>query len=103
MFNKGGMGNLMKQGQMMQENMKRAQAELATVEVEGLASNGLVKILMTCRKEVKRVSIDESVMDDKETLEDLIVIAFKDALSKAEKTSEQRMAGLMPAGMKLPF
>ena len=103
MFNKGGMGNLMKQAQMMQENMKRAQAELATVEVEGLASNGLVKILMTCRNEVKRVSIDESVMDDKETLADLIVIAFKDAISKAEKTSEQRMAGLMPAGMKLPF
>ncbi|MFM1978550.1 MAG: hypothetical protein RLZZ151_1065 [Pseudomonadota bacterium] len=103
MFNKGGMGNLMKQAQMMQENMKRAQAELATVEVEGLASNGLVKILMTCRNEVKRVSIDDAVMDDKETLEDLIVIAFKDALSKSEKTSEQRMAGLMPAGMKLPF
>lgn len=103
MFNKGGMGNLMKQAQMMQENMKRAQAELASVEVEGLASNGLVKITMTCRNEVKRVSIDDAVMDDKETLEDLIVIAFKDALSKAEKTSEQRMAGLMPAGMKLPF
>jgi nucleoid-associated protein EbfC len=103
MFNKGGMGNLMKQAQMMQENMKRAQAELATIEVEGLASNGLVKITMTCRNEVKRVSIDDAVMDDKETLEDLIVIAFKDALSKAEKTSEQRMAGLMPAGMKLPF
>jgi DNA-binding YbaB/EbfC family protein len=103
MFNKGGMGNLMKQAQMMQENMKRAQAELATVEVEGLASNGLVKITMTCRNEVKRVSIDDSVMDDKETLEDLIVIAFKDALIKAEKTSEQRMAGLMPAGMKLHF
>jgi DNA-binding YbaB/EbfC family protein len=103
MFNKGGMGNLMKQAQMMQENMKLAQAELATVEVEGLASNGLVKITMTCRNEVKRVSIDDAAMDDKETLEDLIVIAFKDALSKAEKTSEQRMAGLMPAGMKLPF
>jgi DNA-binding YbaB/EbfC family protein len=103
MFNKGGMGNLMKQAQMMQENMKRAQAELSSVEVEGLASNGLVKVLMTCRNEVKRVSIDDSVMDDKETLEDLIVVAFKDALSKAEKTSEQRMAGLMPAGMKLPF
>jgi DNA-binding YbaB/EbfC family protein len=103
MFNKGGMGNLMKQAQMMQENMKRTQAELATVEVEGLAGNGLVKVLMTCRNEVKRVSLDDSVMDDKETLEDLIVIAFKDALSKAEKTSEERMAGLMPAGMKLPF
>lgn len=103
MFNKGGMGNLMKQAQMMQENMKLAQAELANVEVEGVASNGLVKVLMTCRNEIKRVSIDDSVMDDKDTLEDLLVLAFKDGLSKAEKTSEQRMAGLMPAGMKLPF
>ena len=103
MFNKGGMGNLMKQAQMMQENMKRAQAELANVEVEGLASNGLVKITMTCRNEIKRVSIDDSAMDDKETLEDLILIAVKDAISKAEKTSEARMGSLMPTGMKLPF
>ncbi len=103
MFNKGSMGNLMKQAQMMQENMKRAQAELANIEVEGLASNGLVKVTMTCRNEVKRVSIDDSVMDDKETLEDLVLIAFKDAISKAEKTSEARMGSLMPAGMKLPF
>ncbi len=100
---KGGMGNLMKQAQQMQENMKRAQAELANIEVEGQASNGLVKVLITCRNEIKRVSIDDSVMDDKETLEDLIVIAIKDAISKAEKTSEQRLSGLMPAGMKLPF
>ena len=100
---KGGMGNLMKQAQMMQENMKRAQAELANVEVEGVAGNGLVKVLITCRNEVKRVSIDDSVMDDKETLEDLVLIAIKDAITKAEKTSEARMSGLMPAGMKLPF
>ncbi len=80
---KGGVGNLMKQAQMMQENMKRVQAELANVEVEGSAGNGLVKITMTCRNEVKRVAIDDSVMDDKETLEDLLVVAFKDALSQA--------------------
>ena len=68
---KGGVGNLMKQAQMMQENMKRVQAELVNVEVEGSAGNGLVKITMTCRNEVKRVAIDDSVMGDKETLEDL--------------------------------
>lgn len=100
---KGGMGNLMKQAQQMQENMKRAQAELANVEVEGVASNGLVKVVMTCRNEVKRVSIDDSVMDDKETLEDLIVIAMKDATAKAEATASTRMGSLMPPGMKLPF
>ena len=102
MFNKGGMGNLMKQAQMMQENMKRAQAELANIEVEGVASNGLVKVTMTCRNEIKRVSIDDSVMDDKETLEDLVLIAVKDAINKAEKTSEARMGSLMPGGMILP-
>ena len=100
---KGGMGNLMKQAQQMQANMQKAQAELANVEVEGVASNGLVKVLMTCRNEVKRVSIDDSVMDDKETLEDLIVIALKDAAQKVEATSSARMSGMMPAGMKLPF
>lgn len=100
---KGGMGNLMKQAQQMQENMKRAQEELANVDVEGSASNGLVKVVMSCRNEVKRVSIDDSVMDDRETLEDLIVIAMKDAVQKAEATSASRMSGLMPAGMKLPF
>lgn len=101
---KGGMGNLMKQAQQMQENLKRAQAELATIEVEGQAGSGMVKVTMTCRNEVKRVSIDESLMgDDKEMLEDLLVIALNDAVSKAEATSQQRMNGLMPAGMKLPF
>lgn len=101
---KGGMGNLMKQAQMMQENMKRAQAELANIEVEGQAGSGAVKITMTCRNQVKRVSIDESLMgDDKEMLEDLIVTAMNDAVRKAEATSEQRMSGLMPAGFKMPF
>lgn len=100
---KGGMGNLMKQAQQMQANMQKAQEELANVDVEGIASNGLVKVLMSCRNEVKRVSIDDSVMDDKETLEDLIVIALKDAAQKAEATSSARMSGMMPAGMKLPF
>ncbi len=100
---KGGMGNLMKQAQMMQANMQKAQAELANIDVEGIASNGLVKVTMSCRNEVKRVAIDDAAMDDKETLEDLVLIAMKDAIAKAEATSQARLGGLMPAGMKLPF
>lgn len=100
---KGGMGNLMKQAQQMQANMQKAQEELANIDVEGLAANGLVKVLMTCKNEVKRVTLDDSVMDDKETLEDLLVIALKDATAKAEAASSARMANYMPAGMKMPF
>lgn len=106
---KGGMGNLMKQAQQMQENMKRAQAELANVEVEGQAGSGLVKVTMTCQHQVKRVNINESLMgDDKEMLEDLIVTALNDAARKAEATAQERMGSMMsglplPPGMKLPF
>lgn len=100
---KGGMGNMMKQAQQMQANMQKAQAELASTEVEGSASNGLVKITMTCNHDVKRVVIDESVMDDKETLEDLVLLALKDAKAKAEATSNARMSAVMPAGFKMPF
>jgi len=100
---KGGMGNLMKQAQQMQANMQKAQEELANIDVEGVAANGLVKVLMTCKNEVKRVVLDDGVMDDKETLEDLLVIALKDAIAKAEATSTARMANYMPAGMKMPF
>jgi DNA-binding YbaB/EbfC family protein len=106
---KGGLGNLMKQAQQMQENMKKAQAELANIEVEGQAGSGMVKVVMTCRHEVKRVMIDDSLVgDDKDMLEDLIVTAFNDAARKAEATSEQRMSSLtaglpLPPGMKLPF
>lgn len=106
---KGGLGNLMKQAQQMQENMKHAQEELGKVEVEGQAASGLVKITMTCRHEVRRVSIDDSLLsDDKEMLEDLIATAFNDAARKAEATSQERMGSLtaglpLPPGMKLPF
>ena len=101
---KGGMGNLMKQAQQMQESMNRAQTELANIEVEGQAGAGMVKVVMTCRNEVRRISIDDSLMgDDKEMLEDLIVTALNDAARKAEATTQERMGGLMPAGMKLPF
>lgn len=106
---KGGLGGLMKQAQQMQQNMQKAQAELATIEVEGLAGSGVVKVVMTCAHEVRRVSLDDSVLsDDKEMLEDLIVLALNDAMKKAEATTQQRMSGFtagmgLPPGMKLPF
>lgn len=104
---KGGLGGLMKQAQQMQQNMQKAQAELANVEVEGQAGSGMVKVTMTCAHEVRRVSLDDSVLsDDKGMLEDLIVLALNDAMKKVEVTSQQRMSGFstgMPPGMKLPF
>jgi DNA-binding YbaB/EbfC family protein len=106
---KGGLGNLMKQAQQMQQNMQKAHAELATIEVEGQAGSGLVKVTMTCAHEVRRVSLDDSVLsDDKEMLEDLIVLALNDAMKNAEAISKQRMGGFtagmgLPPGMKLPF
>jgi len=108
MLNKGGIANLMKQAQKMQENMSKAQEELANLEVEGQSGAGAVKIVMTCKHDVKRVTIDSSVMDDKEMLEDLIAAALNDANRRAEATSQERMgtltAGLpLPPGMKLPF
>jgi len=107
MFNKGQMAGLMKQAQAMQENLKKAQAELATIEVSGQAGSGLVKVQMTCKYDVKRVEIDASLMvDDKEMLEDLVAAALNDAVRQAEATSEQKLGKItagMPGGMKLPF
>jgi hypothetical protein len=105
---KGGIAGLMKQAQQMQENMKKAQEQLALVEVEGQSGAGMVKVLMTCSHDVRRVSIDASVMDDKEMLEDLVAAAINDAMRRAEQISQERMAGFtsglnLPAGMKLPF
>lgn len=106
---KGGLGNLMKQAQQMQENMKRAQEELGNIEVEGQSGAGLVKVVMTCRHDVKRVKIDDSLLgDDKDMLEDLVAAAVNDAVRKAEATSQEKMGSLMagvplPPGMKLPF
>ncbi|HEC58797.1 MAG TPA: YbaB/EbfC family nucleoid-associated protein [Methylophaga sp.] len=101
---KGGMGNLMKQAQQMQANMEKAQQELAVMEVTGQAGGGMVKITMTGKHDVKRVSIEDALFqDDKEMLEDLIAAAVNDAVRQVEKTSQDRMAGMMPAGMKLPF
>jgi DNA-binding YbaB/EbfC family protein len=108
MLNKGGIANLMKQAQKMQENMQKAQDELANLEVEGQSGAGAVKIVMTCKHDVKRVTIDPSVMDDKEMLEDLIAAALNDANRRAEAASQERMGALtaglpLPPGMKLPF
>ncbi len=101
---KGGMGNLMKQAQQMQANMEKAQQELALMEVTGQAGGGMVKVTMTGKHDVKRVNIEDALFqDDKEMLEDLIAAAVNDAVRQVEKTSQERMAGMMPAGMKLPF
>ena len=106
---KGGLAGLMKQAQQMQENMKRMQEELATIEVEGQSGSGMVKVVMTCRHEVKRVTIDASLMkDDKDMLEDLIALAMNDAVRHVEATTQEKMGGMtagmgLPPGMKLPF
>jgi DNA-binding YbaB/EbfC family protein len=106
---KGGLGNLMKQAQQMQENMKRTQEELGKIEVEGQSGSGLVKVVMTCRHEVRRVKIDDSLLaDDKDMLEDLVAAALNDAVRKVEATSQEKMGSVMagmpmPPGMKLPF
>ncbi|MFZ2269129.1 MAG: YbaB/EbfC family nucleoid-associated protein [Azonexus sp.] len=105
---KGGLGGLMKQAQMMQENMKKAQEQLALVEVEGQAGAGMVKVVMTCAHEVRRVSIDPSVLDDREMLEDLVAAAVNDAIRRGEEHSKDKMAGFtaglnLPPGFKLPF
>ena len=105
---KGGIAGLMKQAQQMQDNMKKMQDQLASVEVEGQSGAGMVKVVMTCKHDVCRVSIDESVMDDKEMLEDLVAAALNDAVRKVESTTQERMAGFtaglnLPPGFKLPF
>jgi nucleoid-associated protein EbfC len=106
---KGGLGNLMKQAQQMQENMRRVQEELATIEVEGQSGAGLVKVKMTCKFAVKRVGIDPSLLgEDKDMLEDLVAAAFNDAVAKAEAATQAKMSGFtaglnLPPGMNLPF
>lgn len=106
---KGGLGNLMKQAQAMQANLQKAQEEIAKMEITGEAGGGLVKVVMTGRHDVKRVTIDDSLMgDDKEMLEDLLAAAVNDAVRTIEKKSKETMSGLtegmgLPAGMKLPF
>jgi DNA-binding YbaB/EbfC family protein len=106
---KGGLGKMMKQAQEMQANMQKAQEELANMEVTGKAGGGMVTVVMTGRHDVKRVSIDDSLMgDDKEMLEDLLAAAVNDAVRQVEATSSEKMssmtAGLnLPGGFKMPF
>ena len=106
---KNQLAGLMKQAQAMQENLRKAQEELATVEVEGQSGAGLVKVTMTCKHDVKRIRIDPTLLaDDKDMLEDLVAAAFNDAIRRAEATSQEKMGKLtagMPQipGMKFPF
>jgi len=106
---KGGMGNMLKQAQKMQEDMQKAQQEIANMEVEGTAGGGMVSVVMNGRHELLRVNIDDSLMgDDKEMIEDLLAAAVNDAVRRIEQTSSEKMSGLtaglnLPGGMKLPF
>jgi DNA-binding YbaB/EbfC family protein len=103
-----GIGGLMKQAQQMQDRMKKAQEELADVEVDGQAGSGLVKVTMTCAHVVRRIAIDPAAMDDREMLEDLVAAAVNDAVRRVEETSQAKMSGFtaglnLPPGFKLPF
>lgn len=107
---KGQIGKLMKQAQQMQANMQKAQQELANMEVEGESGGGLVKVIMTGRHELRRVSIDPSLFadDDREMLEDLVAAAVNDAVQRVEKNTQEKMSGFtsgfdLPAGFKMPF
>lgn len=106
---KSQIAGLMKQAQAMQDNLKRAQDELAVIEVEGQSGAGLVKVVMTCKHDVKRITIDPSLLaDDKDMLEDLVAAAFNDGVRRAEDLSAEKMskitAGMpLPPGMKFPF
>jgi DNA-binding YbaB/EbfC family protein len=104
-----GLSQLMKQAQEMQANMQKAQEELASMEVEGAAGAGMVKVVVTCKYEVRSVSIEDNLLrEDKDMLEDLIAAAFNDANRKVERTTQEKLSALtggmsLPAGLKLPF
>ncbi|HUG99834.1 MAG TPA: YbaB/EbfC family nucleoid-associated protein [Gammaproteobacteria bacterium] len=106
---KGQIGQLMRQAQQMQENMAKAQEELAAIEVVGESGGGMVKVTMTCRHEVRGIAIDPALVgDDREMLEDLVAAAVNDTLRKVERTVQEKYAGMtsglgLPGGMKLPF
>jgi DNA-binding YbaB/EbfC family protein len=106
---RGNIGQMMKQAQMMQENMRRMQEQLASMEVEGQSGSGTVKVVMTCKHEVRRVTIDPSLAaDDREMLEDLVAAAFNDAARRVDAMVAEKMSGMsagmgLPPGLKLPF
>ena len=99
---KGSLGNIMKQAQAMQENFKKAQEELAQIEVTGTSGGGFVEVVMTCRHDVRRIKIDDSLIsDDKEVLEDLVAAAVNDAVRRVEQASQDKMSGLT-SGLNIP-
>lgn len=106
---KGQLAGLMKQAQQMQDNMKKVQEQLASVEVEGQSGAGMVKVVMNCHYDVRRVAIDDSLLkDDKDMLEDLVAAAINDAVRKVESTKQEKMSGVtaglpLPPGFKMPF
>ena len=106
---KGGLGQIMKQAQKMQEKLKKAQEELASLEVVGESGGGMVKVTMTCRHEIRGIQIDDNLVgDDKEMLEDLLAAAFNDAVRKVESKTQEHMSGMtaglnLPPGFNLPF
>jgi len=109
MFNKGGMGDLMKKAQEMQENMQKAQAEIAETEVVGESGAGLVKVTLLGNHNVRKVEIDPSLFeDDKDMIEDLVAAAMNDAVRRVEEVNKSKMSGLtggmdLPPGFKMPF
>jgi len=109
MFKNGGFGDLMKQAKQMQENMEKAQEEIARLEVQGESGAGMVKVTMTGRHDVKHVNIDASLMtEDKEVLEDLLAAAVNDAVRRVEQANKEKLGGMaagmsMPDGFKMPF
>jgi|TARA_B100001741_G_scaffold241376_1_gene202387 DNA-binding YbaB/EbfC family protein len=106
---KGGIGQLMKQAQQMQEKMQKAQEELQNIIVHGESGGGMVKISITCKNEIKKIDIDDSLFsEEKDMFEDLLIAAFNDAIRKADKKTQESMSGMtsglnLPPGMKLPF
>lgn len=104
-----GLSQLMRQAQEMQATMKKANDELATIDVEGASGGGMVKVVMSCKHEVRRVTIEDALLrEDKEMLEDLVAAAINDANRKAEQTVQDKLGSLagglsLPPGMKLPF
>ena len=106
---KGGIGQLMKQAQQMQEKKQKAQEELQNIIVHGESGGGMVKISITCKNEIKKIDIDDSLFsEERDMLEDLLIAAFNDAIRKADKKTQESMSGMtsglnLPPGMKLPF
>jgi len=106
---KGGIGQLMKQAQQMQEKMQKAQEELKNIIVHGESGGGMVKISITCKNEIKKIDVDDSLFsEERDMFEDLLIAAFNDAIRKAEQKTQESMSGMtsglsLPPGMKLPF